>query len=550
MNSDIENSSLEHHNDATNDNISFQQSLSKAFSDPRLKVIINKAIAQGLGNGLTAVHLIGNSMLMSSVSPTATAASSVVATLQSVVMSASVGFGSSAGTRLGAAIGSDRNTNDAEKNETVSSLIKVAWFNSVVVGAAFSGIFFSTKYVMPYFLEEDVANCVWDFFKYTTWSPMAYILIHMNGLIILQVEQDANAQLIAAACYRIPSLILGYILAHPMKMGVTGIGLASTIPAWVVCVAMYGRFLRERYAVYQLQNICHIKSFCKHFNDFFSEGWKLALQRITEWINLFCISMAIGQLDRGSLVPEGPSINAMILFNLFTQGLTQAGMMEVAPLGRELENIKNDPTQKSRYFVLRQDIHNIFLLNNMLGIISNAIAIGFLLLFKERIINLYLGSDVTSDIRNLSAFFLMINSISLLPDSVRHISGGILRGWGDLLYPTLVSLYVMTGLGVPIGVAVGYYYKNEYAESLFMLRLITITLSSILTYKRFYHFHKNPNSFMQHNRIEAEAPKMTEHRLLVDGHTHSLFSHRSKEHISSEYTPLVYDSSSSQFGAT
>src|SRR3990167_2894415 len=71
---------------------------------------------------------------------------------------------------------------------------------------------------------------------------------------------------------------------------------------------------------------------------------------------------------------------------------------------------------------------------------------------------------------------LIINCLSLIPDSQRIIVMGGKRGWRDIVWPAMVSSIFMTLLGGGIGYFVGEQYaKSIYA--LFIVRAIAITLT-------------------------------------------------------------------------
>lgn len=50
--------------------------------------------------------------------------------------------------------------------------------------------------------------------------------------------------------------------------------------------------------------------------------------------------------------------------------------------------------------------------------------------------------------------------LGLIPDALRIISAGALRGWKDLLYPSIVSSIFMTIVGIPAAYGLGFIYNK------------------------------------------------------------------------------------------
>jgi len=454
-----------------------------------LNSILIPTISNGVSSALIAFHLIGNNIIMSSFSREANDASSIITTFQSFVIGATFGILSSTAVQLGSALAKK----DTQK---IEAFIKIAWVSSAGLGIFSSLIFLSTKSLMP-LKDKKIASYVSDFFISLAIAPPFYLMSMTNGIIIFQMEKNWQVPMLSAIAYRIPAVIIGYFFAG--SMGIAGLGYGATIAAIISASILQLWFLRDIYREYNLQDVFNIPNFKENFNSFISEGWKLALQRLTEWGNLFAISMIIGYLNKNDLASEAPSIQIMLICNLFSQGIAQAAMMLLKPIGTELKYLKenlNSEENISKYVSLGRESYNIFLWSNMGGAISNVLFAVACILCKKTFIDYFMKQDATenSHLYNLADTLILINSLSLIPDAVRQISGGALRGWGDILSPTLANLMIMSGIGIPLGMAAGCLYNSsspKYTAPLFILRIITIILSAIANCYLFYQHRKN-----------------------------------------------------------
>lgn len=477
----------------------------------RTRSILIPTLSNGVSSALIAAHLIGNTLIMShSDIEGAEAASSIVSTFQCFVIGATFGILSATIVQLGGAVA----RNDRNK---IEASIKIAWLSSLGLGICSSLVFLSTKPLMPFFLygselKEKTATCVSDFFVSLAIAPPFYLMSMTNGIIIFQIEKNWIIPLLATISYRIPAIIIGYFLFK--TMGITGLGVGATISAIISSIVLQFWFLRDRYKEYNLCDIFNIPNFSKNFSGFLSEGWKLALQRLTEWGNLFIISMIIGvvgnvscnnsngNFDSTELVSQNPSIQIMLICNLFSQGIAQAAMMLLKPICTQIKNLKeniNVENNRLQYINLCSESYSIFLWSNISGVIANTVCAAVSILLRHAFINLFIKEEERSCLHlyNLANILIFINSLSLIPDAVRQISGGALRGWGDILSPTLANLIIMSGIGIPLGVAGGYLYNPTV--SLFVLRIITIILSAVANCHLFYQHRKNDLSVLPQN---------------------------------------------------
>ncbi|MDP3704343.1 MAG: hypothetical protein Q8R24_00350 [Legionellaceae bacterium] len=155
-----------------------------------------------------------------------------------------------------------------------------------------------------------------------------------------------------------------------------------------------------------------------------------------------------------------------------------------------------------------------------------------LLLTKKYVTNFFIDKNAIAATHQLAEDLLCINAISLVPDAVRQISGGLLRGWGDIFYPTLASLLIMSVIGIPLGVIVGDFQgKQEYSSPIFVLRAITITLAAIVNYV-YLRQHQNNVAQPQESNIQLVS-------IDIETQNTSKSTEKGKEVESTEKSPLL-----------
>jgi Na+-driven multidrug efflux pump len=69
------------------------------------------------------------------------------------------------------------------------------------------------------------------------------------------------------------------------------------------------------------------------------------------------------------------------------------------------------------------------------------------------LIHFYLQTDhsISAETMDLAKWLLAISALSLMIDSLRNITTGALRGLYDSRYPMYLSVILMWGIGLPVG---------------------------------------------------------------------------------------------------
>jgi hypothetical protein len=123
--------------------------------------------------------------------------------------------------------------------------------------------------------------------------------------------------------------------------------------------------------------------------------------------------------------------------------------------------------------------------NTIMIVLNGGIAISFYFA-RQPLADFFLASTTDSDTRELAETLLWVNMIGLVPNAVRVVSGGALRGWQDIMYPTLVSLFSMIIIGIPAGWGLGKAFNSDVevesgAAWLFHARNVAILIAAFLT---------------------------------------------------------------------
>ena len=458
-----------------------------------VKEVVSGTASFGLRGVVVALHYAGNGLIMASLGPNEAAASSLIATIQGLTIGASSGFMLATGLELGSAL-AEGNLNQQ------SAVIKTSWVMAVIFSLLTSAACLSTELTLPLVVNRDVAIAASTYLKYFSFVAFPDILIITNAQIIYQKEKKSWIPLLTSIGYRAPALALSYALGKTLGWGSMGVALGSVISGWLNVLLFQPWFSR---AVYQEMGLYSwpIPDFVNHSKKFLSNGWKLSMQRLTEWGNLAILTQIIGAWSSKDLVAEQASVFMINLCGLLAQGGAQASMliakrdvkeMELALKGfGETENY----AQLSRANYLRKKNRITFYSSTIAGTsLSVLVGAGFYLA-KEPILNWYIPDHEPESVMEQGYTLLLINFLGLLPDASRIISAGMLRSWNELLLPMFVSLVTMSVVGIPAGTGWGI-AEHEESMPLFILRAITICLSAAVnTFRVMGHLREDDASY-------------------------------------------------------
>jgi len=475
-----------------------------------------KVISYGVNTVLVATHYIGNGIILSGLGNDEQAAASLISNIQAVTTGTIFGTllvtGVIAGPVLGEAdkLFQDEKIQEADKKlKEVGTIIKISWIVGGAMSLATTVVYLTMPLYMPHIVESATGEATSDFFSTFAIAAFSDPVLTSNVLVITLVEKTIIAPLILTTIYRLPALGLGYLFANTLNMDARGVGLGTALASLVSLLATQGWLSRSVYKKYGLYNFAY-PNFKKHLISFLGTGWKTALQRLSEWVNIATISLTIGIWSNKDLRALNPATQVTFLIALFLQGMGSAAMVFIG---------RDTTFQKLHYEKFKETLSKVELENfrklkniNACAFYKNA-GVSFILaatlsggayLAREPICRLFLGSDISADEEALAEDLLLWNLIGLLPDALRILSGGILRGWGDLLLPTIISILLMTVIAIPAGGAYAYYADDENPQSLIWARDISILFSAIVNIIRFLQHTYNDHLLYTHGELAID----------------------------------------------
>lgn len=454
-----------------------------------LKKIAAGTASFGIRGVVVAAHYAGNAAIMSSLGATEAAASSLATTIQGLLIGTSSGFLMATGMALADALGEIE-----PSNTTQGAIIKTGWMMALIFGAITTAACLSTQLTLPLVVDKEVAAAASTYLKYFSIAAFPDLLIWTNGQIIFKKEKGKDwIPLATNATYRLPALALSYAFAKGLGWGPMGVGLGSAISGWVNILAFQKWFSKEIYQDLDLYTPA-IDNFSAHAKKFLSTGWKLSLQRITEWGNLAAITQILGAWSSKNLVAEQSSILMLNVCGLLAQGSAQASMLtaktDCKEMAGQLQLYRDTGSEAAliRAGKLKGRNRKNFYISNLAGLSLTVLVGAGMYLAKNAILDWYIPADEPEAVFKQGSALLLINLLSLLPDANRVIAGGMLRGWNDLLFPTVVSLITMSVMGIPAGAGWGL-AEDKDALPLFIMRAITVCLAAFVnSFKVVQHF--------------------------------------------------------------
>jgi Na+-driven multidrug efflux pump len=223
-------------------------------------------------------------------------------------------------------------------------------------------------------------------------------------------------------------------------------------------------------------------------------GWKLALQRLTEWGNIFIIVSVVGSLSNVSLAALNPAILAVVAVATFEQGIASAAAIIAKMHVKSLISTESDILQATKEGAAEKIKKGTINTSIVTGVINFVCIVGFY--FARKPITGFLigvnNSNETmsvsqptnltnsSDLYSHAEKLLWVNAIGLIPDGIGMVLYGVLRAWGDILWPTLARAISMTAIGVPLAYGLSFAFLDvDIADMMSYVRVATMLVSSV-----------------------------------------------------------------------
>lgn len=448
---------------------------------------IVKTTTFGLNGFFFALHLVTNGKLLASLGSEGEGASSLMSTYQSVIIGSGVGLLLGTGLDFGSALGK-------KNHKTAGDIGKTAVVLSFGLGILSAGAMLITKVLFPLLFEKQSAKMASDFFAGYSAASIPLLFLIVAPQITFQEGEWYVAPASMFSVF-ILSAISSYFLAYQAELEALGIGLGGTIGSFITAFWVGMLFLRKNYKKYHFDKL-NIDAFSKKVSSLLNSGWRLSLQRLTEWGNLFLITTLFGINSNHYLKALNPSLLYLILFGTTEQGIAQSSGMIIS---KNLGTIEKAIEKNDSALVTKKHKDNITTIvrSNLFGVMINSLIAGIFYLARRPLTKIFLSEQADETTRNLAEDLLWMNMLALVAES-RIIGAGALRGWKDLLYPTIVSFIFMTFIGIPLGYGLGIAF-DDVSKFMIYTRDLTILLSASFVLKRCYNqIKKDEKKFSQY----------------------------------------------------
>lgn len=437
--------------------------------------ILLRTGAFGLNGMFFAAHLLLNGKYLSMLGTDGAAASSLMSTYQSVILGSCVGGLLGTGLDFGKAVGE-------RKYIEAGAVVKTASILALALGGVSASAMMSTRIIFPLLFPEGPAELASDFF--TGYAAASWPLLFL--IVAPQVAfQEGEWYIPPGSMFAVftTSGIVSYLLGFQTNLGALGIGLGGTIGSSLSALTIGAWFIKKNYSKYRLYNP-RIENFMPKLKSLLASGWKLSLQRFLEWGNLLAITTIVGFDSSQDLEALNPSMLYLTLFGTTFQGFAAAAGMIIfrnkGAIQKALESHNNIEINGHH----KNNIQTLFR-SSFFGASLSTVIFATFYLARKPFTELFLSEDVPEDTLELAETLLWINMLGLIPDSCRIITSGALRGWKELLYPTLISFLLMTVIGVPAAYGLSIFWGDE-SENMVSIRDITILISTLLIFSRSY----------------------------------------------------------------
>lgn len=388
----------------------------------------------------------------------------------------------------------------------VGSIVKISWISGVVMGTISSGGVLIMHPILQHIAAFNTAAAVNNYFSiYAIGGAILEPFVASNG-IILSLLDNKNwiPPLVSMAVFRLASLSLGYYFFTQKRMGPAGLSLGTIIAAAITNLGIHLLLVHKKYSKYGLYTL-QLPYAKMRIKSFLSGAWRLSLYKLSEWGNLMALSLALAKIDDAALRAETPfsQINTLIGFSV--HGMAAGAMIFI---GQDVETAKNH--YKNFTEILSEDelekylqvCHTNKLAFHKANAISAILAISLGLaafLTCQYNIPFFTGRSVSAEEYNLSETIMNIGLLGILPDAIRIMSSGLLRGWQDLIFPTLVYILTVTIAAVSIGTLLSIVVYDNNPQPLFWARSICILLAVVANYYRFFwkHIPNDLNTYTQ-----------------------------------------------------
>lgn len=440
------------------------------------KVSYGKSIsAYAFSVFLMALSFTINAKLIVHTSEHGAGAASIVSTFQTLVLGTATGCVLSSGIVMGEALGK-------RNYQSAGDAAKASWIWTASLAVASTALLLTSQYTLPLTFNNSQALEASKFF-------LGYGVGTIPTMFLMTTPQLASQ----AGSWKVPSVVallnygigltLSYLLGVTAGIGTFGVGLGGGISPWPVAIGLHYYLTRSDYAPLKLYRDS-INNFKDNLIKLLKKGLELALQRTTEWGNLFVLTAFAALWSKHYVAAINASIQMIVIISLASQGVAHGIGMRSMILRKQMQSVSQE-NKKEAVKLHRQNTLMILKATgiNILINFGCGLALHFL---RKQITEFFINGDTdTNSIKTISENLLSINALGLIGDAPRITLGGGLRGWYDITYPTMVSLVLMTVVAAPLGLLFNQFTSDEDSIYwLFGIRGISMVLSAAVILHR------------------------------------------------------------------
>jgi MATE family multidrug resistance protein len=266
------------------------------------------------------------------------------------------------------------------------------------------------------------------------------------------------------------NVVLNYILIYGKlgfePLGLLGAGYATLISRILMALAMgfYVRF-NARFVAYQ-KHFDYIKLNKERFRQILRIGLPSGLQYIFEVGAFSAAAIMVGWIGATALAAHQIALNLAAITYMMSTGIAAAATIRIG-----------NQFGKKDIITLRQAGYTCFI---MVAVFMSMTAVGFIL-SNNFLPTLYIEDN---EVVKYAASLLIIAAIFQVSDGVMAVGLGILRGLGDVKYPTFVTLFAFWITAIPMGYVLG--IKMEMGARGIWFGLLTgLSIGAVLLFFRF-----------------------------------------------------------------
>src|SRR3989338_3386493 len=429
-----------------------------------------KTLSFGLNSLFLSTHILVNGRLLSLTGPEGPGAGAIVATYYSVTLGTAVGILLATGLQISPLIGK-------RKYIKAGQVIRTSWLLTAGLGTAATALMLANRGIFPRMFAPQTAVIAAQFFEGYAGACIPLLMIITNSQIAFAAG-DWLIPPISGLLFAVMSSGISYGLLN--RLGALGIGLGGTLSAATITAATQLWFLRPNYQDYQLyrRNLPHL---LKKIKRFLQQGWRLSFQRLTEWVTLLLIATLLGLNHQSdALTASQPSIQYLALIASTIQGFAQAVGMRISTNRGGIQAAIRQGDKALALELHRSNVRSIILGNIIAASLNTAITFSFYLA-RGPLVQFFIPESSNTSTIELAETLLWINIAGLVSDGLVVVGAGALRGWDDILLPTLYRFIMMIIVGIPTawGLSEAFGGDNE-AIFMFAARDIAMLLSTAL----------------------------------------------------------------------